>query len=89
MKGDFNMTKLKSIRFARYQNAVDNLEGWCKTCQKFTGDDVEPDTEDRECEECGEDTVQGAENALVEGLFEISDEDLDDDDQDTEEDDNA
>ena len=85
------MTKLKSIRFARYQNAVDHLEGWCKTCQKFTGDDVEPDAEDYECEECGEDTVVGAENALVEGLFEISDEDLDDDDdaQDTEEDDNA
>lgn len=80
------MTKLKKIRFARYQNAVDNYEGWCKTCQRFTGDQVEPDAEDRECEECGEDSVVGAENALVEELFEIVDED---DDQEEEEDTNA
>lgn len=81
---------VKKIKFTRYQNALDNNEGWCRTCQRFTGEQVEPDAEDRECEECGEDTVMGVENALVDGLFELFDEgDTDDDDdelQDEEED---
>lgn len=67
------MTQLKIIRYARYRSALDNDEGWCKTCQKFTGEMVEPDAEDRACEECGEDTVVGAENAMVEELFKLID----------------
>lgn len=75
------MAKLKQIKFVRYRNALENNQGWCKTCRKFTGEDIEPDAEGEDCEECGEDNVVGAENALLRMLFEIVDEDNDDNDE--------
>jgi hypothetical protein len=86
------MAKLRQVKFVRYRNALENNQGWCKNCNKFTGEDIEPDAEGEDCEECGEDSVVGAETALTLELFEIVEEDLaddDDDDQQEKKDDNA
>lgn len=56
---------------ARYREACENYEGWCKTCCDFTTMEVEPDAEDYECDQCGEHTVVGAEDALMLELIEF------------------
>lgn len=56
--------------------------GYCRNCDMVTNPDgVEPDAEGYECEECGEDAVMGLENALVEGLIELEDNDEENEDE--------
>jgi hypothetical protein len=52
-----------------YNEAVDQYLGWCPLCEDFTRDSTEGDAEDYECELCGEDSVMGAENALLMGVI--------------------
>lgn len=52
-----------------YNEAVDQYLGWCTNCEDFTRDSTEPDATEYDCPECGENSVMGAENALLEGLF--------------------
>lgn len=59
------------VSFAQYQLAVSNYEGWCSECNEFTTGSCEPDASERECDACGENTVTGAEMALVQDLFEV------------------
>jgi Zn finger protein HypA/HybF involved in hydrogenase expression len=56
-----------------FNQAVNDYQGWCSTCHEFTRDMTEPDARGYDCPECGEDTVCGAEEALVEGLIEVGD----------------
>lgn len=55
----------------RFEDAVANYEGWCSECQAFTRGETEPDAEEYDCPECGQNTVTGAENALLKGLLAI------------------
>jgi Zn finger protein HypA/HybF involved in hydrogenase expression len=61
-----------------YLDAVDNYTGWCTKCKDFTRDSTEPDAEGYDCPECEQDTVIGAENALIQGLIEFSGEEEED-----------
>ena len=72
------MSKVPVIRDDEYQDALDNDGGWCTNCKDFTHDGCEPDAEEYRCPECENDTVYGVENALLMGLFEISDPDYGD-----------
>jgi Zn finger protein HypA/HybF involved in hydrogenase expression len=60
-----------SISEEEYSEARGSYQGWCTTCQEFTRDSTEPDAEDYDCPQCGENTVIGAENALITEAFEI------------------
>lgn len=63
------MTISGLIAQQEYENAARNLLGWCTTCEEFTRDCTEPDAEEYDCDQCGEDTVYGAEQALIMGLI--------------------
>jgi hypothetical protein len=54
-----------------YNEAVDQYLGWCTTCDDFTRDSTEGDAEDYLCEICEENSVMGAENALIMGIIEL------------------
>jgi predicted RNA-binding Zn-ribbon protein involved in translation (DUF1610 family) len=51
------------------QQASDEYRGWCTTCKDFTRDSTEPDACEYDCPECGENTVYGAEEALLMGEY--------------------
>ena len=64
-----------------YLNHVSNDDGFCTSCDDFTRDsDTEPDAEDLNCPECDDDTCCGAEQAMLNDLLEIIEEDEDPDD---------
>ncbi|MGH9423999.1 MAG: hypothetical protein ACRD3J_28750 [Thermoanaerobaculia bacterium] len=56
---------------SEFEAACDGYQGFCTSCQSMTSDGVEPDARQCECEDCGERTVYGAEEALLMGLIEI------------------
>ena len=54
-----------------YSEAVDSYMGWCTVCNEFTRECTEGDAEGYDCEVCGQNTVIGAENALIMGLIDF------------------
>jgi hypothetical protein len=54
-----------------YVDATENYMGFCTECCAFTTDTVEPDAEDYSCDDCENNTVVGAEQALIMGLIEL------------------
>lgn len=51
-----------------YQEMSDDLAGWCSHCKKIVNHgSVEPDAEHYTCEECGNPTVKGSDNLLIDG----------------------
>ncbi len=52
-----------------FLEAQDSYLGWCTTCKDFTGECCEPDAHKYECPECGNNTVYGAEEALIMGFI--------------------
>ena len=54
-----------------FQDMCDSLYGYCTTCGDFTRDSTESDAQDYDCPQCGENTVMGADNAMLEGLLVI------------------
>ncbi len=54
-----------------FQDMCDSYMGYCTSCQDFTRDSTEPDAEGYDCPNCGQDTVMGAEQALLMGLIDI------------------
>jgi len=58
----------------RYFEASENYEGYCRTCDDFTADMVEPDAHGRKCPICNELSVIGAENAMLSGHIEFEEE---------------
>ena len=51
----------------RLEDAIEHCEGYCTHCDNITGTFAEPDAEGYPCPDCGNDTVIGAEHALVMG----------------------
>jgi len=51
------------------QDMVEDNVGYCSTCEDFTTDGVEPDAQEYTCDVCEQDTVYGAEQALLIGLI--------------------
>jgi len=51
------------------QEAISESWGWCTRCNEFTYEMVEPDAEGYECPACGNNTVYGAEQAVIMGLL--------------------
>lgn len=49
-----------------YREARDLYRGYCSTCADWTRDCTEPDAEEYDCPVCGQDTVVGADNWLME-----------------------
>jgi len=54
------------ISLAEYQRREDALEGICLSCGA-TVSGVEGDAEEYTCPSCGEERVQGIQNAMVDG----------------------
>ena len=68
------MSKQKTYTTDEVQAAEGEMAGWCTTCQEFVNHgDVEPDAENYQCETCGENTVRGVGNALLDNLLPIAD----------------
>jgi hypothetical protein len=54
-----------------YEQAARDYIGWCRTCRTFTRECTEPDADGYDCPCCGEFTVMGAEQALLEGEIDL------------------
>lgn len=67
-----------AISESRFEEAVENNEGFCTNCQEFTADQCEPDACEYKCPECGLSKVYGAEEALMMGAIEFSEGEGDD-----------
>jgi len=65
------MRRVKLITEQEYLASNTEQAGFCSNCQEFTQNGVEPDAQNYNCEECGESTVMGTEQALVMGLIDI------------------
>ena len=52
-----------------FREACNDYLGWCTTYNNFTRPMTETDAEGYDCPECNNDTVVGAENALIMGLI--------------------
>lgn len=63
---------MKIITMETYREATDTYLGWCPKCQDFTRECTEPDAEEYDCPDCNENTVAGAEQALLLGLIDIA-----------------
>ena len=57
-----------------YTEACENDLGFCFVCQSFTRGETEPDAEEYDCPECDQNTVFGAEQALLKNLVAFIDE---------------
>lgn len=53
-----------------YEEAQESYQGICLNCGELR-DETEPDAENYPCEFCGEDKVQGIENALIDMNIDI------------------
>ena len=62
---------VKSYSAEEFQDMCDESQGFCTTCQDFTRDMCEPDAENYLCESCDQETVFGAEQALIMGLVTV------------------
>ena len=54
-----------------YHELQESYSGICLKCGEFREGDTEPDAEGYPCDSCGENAVQGIENALIAGNVEI------------------
>lgn len=66
------ISAIKTVDEARYLEACEGYEGWCTNCREFTRESTEPDADGYKCPECQDQTVVGAENALLMGLFDLT-----------------
>lgn len=56
-----------SLTIEEYLELENAMQGICKKCGSIR-DCCEPDAEDYPCDECGENTVVGCDNALLDGM---------------------
>jgi hypothetical protein len=58
-----------AVSIASLEQHIEDYDGYCARCKKWTNfGGVEPDARRSVCDECGQRTVYGAEEALVLGL---------------------
>ena len=62
---------MKEITEAELRQADNDSQGWCTSCEEFTRDCTEPDAEDYDCPKCEQNTVVGAQQALLMGAIDI------------------
>lgn len=60
------------LSMEEYQDMADSYQGYCTLCEAFTRDCTEPDAEEYDCPDCGENSVMGAEQAILLGEIEIT-----------------
>jgi len=65
------MKKSLAVSEDYYHEMTDSCQGYCSTCGDFTRDTTESDARDYDCPQCGENTVMGADEAMLEGLLVI------------------
>lgn len=70
MRG-FKMKDVTAVTMEDYIDATENYTGFCKECKEFTRDCTEPDAQDYDCPVCENNSVVGAEDALIMGLIDI------------------
>lgn len=63
---------MKSITEEEYHEAEEGHGGWCVDCEDFTRDMTESDAEGYDCPVCGNMSVIGTMNALIEGRFDLA-----------------
>jgi hypothetical protein len=63
-----------TITEEEFSEHCDSYDGVCVACGEWGCGGVEPDAMGYECECCGEMKVMGAENALIMGMIEFSEE---------------
>jgi hypothetical protein len=66
---------VKSFSVQEFQDMCEEDMGYCIFCHEFTNSGVEPDAENYTCESCNNETVFGAEQALIMGLLTVAGED--------------
>ena len=54
-----------------YSEAAESNQGYCTHCKAFTNDFAEPDARNYICDECEQNTVFGAEEALMMGMISL------------------
>ena len=64
----------KAVTKNEYQMSARDYIGWCTCCLEFTRDCTEPDAEEYDCPKCEQNTVMGAEQALLVGQITIGEE---------------
>lgn len=60
-----------TVSAADYEDATSTYMGFCTECKEFTRETTEPDAEGYDCPNCGQNTVIGAEDALLQGIIEV------------------
>jgi len=61
------MQKTIAVTMEDYTYATESYMGWCTECQEFTRGETEGDAENYDCPKCEQNTVMGAEQALLLG----------------------
>lgn len=56
---------------ADFMDMRESYQGFCTACQKFTRDSTEGDARGYDCPVCEQNTVIGAEEALIDGEIEF------------------
>ena len=64
---------MAQVSMEEYQDAANRYVGWCRDCEDFTRECTEPDAEGYDCPNCDQDTVVGAEQAMLLGMIDIDD----------------
>jgi Zn finger protein HypA/HybF involved in hydrogenase expression len=65
---------IAKVSLEEYEYATESYMGWCTTCEDFTRDCTEPDAHDYDCPICEQNTVMGAEDALLSEIIEVVEE---------------
>lgn len=61
------------MTFEELEEHIENNDGYCTHCKEFTSDGfVEPDACNYECSVCGNNTVFGAEECVLQGLITLT-----------------
>jgi hypothetical protein len=82
-----NKPKTYSCSEEDLEQHIEDNDGLCLACGEWSEGGVEPDAEDYKCTDCGAMAVCGAEQAMLLGRLELSEEEEEDDDDDDDDDD--
>ena len=68
---------IAKVTAGEFKEHTDNYDGLCLACGAWSEGDCEPDAREYPCQECEEDAVMGAEDALMEGYVTLTNEEYD------------
>ena len=64
-----NKTSCTVVSEEDFVEAQENYLGWCSICKDFSREECEPDAREYDCPTCDNNTVYGADEALLMGLI--------------------